>query len=67
MTESSYADFGLSVIPCKDGVVFGMCRHMEVTGWPKSKTGRMDIAQELSKKEHGRYMLPKPLSTKLSS
>lgn len=65
MTRASYAEFDLTVTPCEDNIVFGACRHMEVLGWPDSKTGKVDVAQELSKKEHSRHILPKRLSTKL--
>ena len=61
MTKDSYAAFNLTILACEDGIAFGLCRHMEVVGWPERKVDIVDIAQDLSQKEHSRYMLLKPL------
>ena len=63
MTRAAYAKFDLLVTSCEDGLIFGVCEHMQVSGWPKSKSDILSVAQKLSKKEESRHILPERLPT----
>ena len=43
--EPTYREHGLRAEPNPDGLFFGVCRHMDVRGWPTQLDKRLIIAQ----------------------
>ena len=65
--ESILSEQQLGVVPDPDGLTFGVCKHMNVQGWPMSNPSRvMDIAQELAEAACWR-VLPEPIPSGFSS
>ena len=61
MVRSAFESFDLTIVAAPDNVVFGLCQHMNVCGWPADYQSRLRIAQDLSELENDRHIEPKPL------
>ena len=61
MLATSYAQFNLTIAANPDNAVFGVCRHMDVCGWPETVVEMIDVAQALSLLECDRVLLNPPL------